>query len=142
MVYTKGGPYVEAAQRTLNLISPIYGLARDKGIVAVRFFNSRRGKRNVTGRTVRTVLKGHDFEGTARIGTELKRRIIDRFVSSEPGKMEKPLLVVTITNGKVGTRKHRSFLFLSAGVDSFIWLRSMARIRVFWKQCSRKASPG
>lgn len=117
MVFAEGGPYVEALNKTLRLISSIYGLARDEGIVAVRFFNSRRGKRNVTERNIKHVLEGRDFDGTARIGTELKKKIIDRFVSSEPGKMKKPLLVLTITNGTVRAQKYYCFLsFLRAKV--------------------------
>lgn len=106
MIYSKDGPHVTTVQKTLGFISSIYGLARDKGIITIRFFNSRTGKRNVTDRTVKTVIKNHDFGGTARIGTELKKKIIDKFVSTEPRKMKKPLLVVTITNGMVGAWKY------------------------------------
>lgn len=101
MIYSKDGSHVNTVQQTLELISSIYGLTRDKGIITVRFFNSRTGKRNVTDRTVRAVIKNHGFGGTARIGTELKKKIIDKFVSTEPRKMKKPLLVVTITAGIV-----------------------------------------
>lgn len=106
----EGRSHVETLQKTLEFISSIYGLARDNGIVAVRFFNSRRGKKNVTERNVGTVLKGVNFEGMARVGTELKKKIIDRFMSDEPGVIKKPLLVVTIMNGKVGARKEHGFL--------------------------------
>lgn len=117
MAYAEGGPYLETLNDTLGLISSIYGLARDEGIVAVRFFNSRRGKKNVTGGNIKHVLEGHDFEGTARIGTELKKKIIDRFVSSEPEEMKKPFLVVVITNGIVRARKYCCFLsFLQTSV--------------------------
>lgn len=138
MTSTEGIPHVETLQKTLELISLIYGLARDNGIVAVRFFNSRRGKKNVTERNVGTVLKGVNFEGMARVGTELKKKIIDRFVSNEPGRMKKPLLVVTITNGIVSAQKQYGFILdRDHGADTFTWPRSMASIHNFWKQSSR-----
>lgn len=106
MIYSKDGSHINTVQQTLELISSIYGLARDKGTITVRFFNSRTGKRNVTERNVGTVLSKLDFGGTARIGTELKKKIIDKFVSTEPRKMKKPLLVVTITAGIVSAWKY------------------------------------
>lgn len=109
MAYAEGGPYLGTLNETLKFVSSVYGLARDEGVVAVRFFNSRKGKRDVR-RTIQNILERHDCEGTARIGTELKKKIIDKFVSSERGKMKKPLLVVTITNGTVRAQKYCCFL--------------------------------
>lgn len=132
MIYTNGGSHVKTVQKILELISSIYGLARNAGIVSVRFFNSRMGKRNVTAKKVRTVIKGHDFGGTARIGTELKKKIIDRFVPNEPGRMKKPLLVVIITNGIVSAQKQYGFILdRDHGADTFTWSRSMASIHNF-----------
>jgi hypothetical protein len=53
------------------------------------------------------MIKGHAWRGVTRIGTELERKILDYFVyepKAVPRKLqerEKPLLIMTITDGEV-----------------------------------------
>lgn len=96
MKYEENGERIKTLQRTLENIASVYGLARDQGIMTVRFLNAPQGKKNVTGKTVKTVLKGHNYGGVTRIGTELKKKILDRFITKD---MQKPLLIIIITDG-------------------------------------------
>lgn len=81
----EGKPSVEILLEILKFISLIYGFARDKGIVAIRFFNSRTGNGTSQREMSERFSAKLDFRGTARIhvGTELKKKIIDEFVSTE-----------------------------------------------------------
>lgn len=99
MVYDQKGARIKTLQKILNAIAEIYNLARDRGILTVRFLNATKGKKNVTVQTVKTVIKGHDYGGVTRIGTELKKKILDKFVLGI--EMKKPLLVMVITDGEV-----------------------------------------
>lgn len=109
MVYAQNGERIKTLQEILNNIADIYGLAKDTGISTVRFLNAAKGKKNVTAKTVKTVIKGHDYGGVTRIGTELRKKILDRFVLGK--EMKKPLLVLVITDGAVRSQKYCSFLF-------------------------------
>lgn len=99
MVYDQKGARIKTLQKILNAIADIYNLARDRGIMTVRFLNATKGKKNVTAQTVKTVIKGHDYGGVTRIGTELKKKILDKFVLGI--EMKKPLLIMVITDGAV-----------------------------------------
>lgn len=107
MVYDQKGARIETLQKILNSITSIYNLAREQGIMTVRFLNAAKGKRNVTTKTVKTVIKGHDYGGITRIGTELKKKILDKFVLGM--EMKKPLLIMVITDG--GVRSQKIILF-------------------------------
>ncbi|KAL0639094.1 hypothetical protein Q9L58_001777 [Maublancomyces gigas] len=97
MVYDQKGARIKTLQKILNAIADIYNLAREQGILTVRFLNATKGKKNVTAKTVKTVIKGHDYGGVTRIGTELKKKILDKFVLGVD--MKKPLLIMVITDG-------------------------------------------
>lgn len=103
MVYDQKGARIVTLQKILNSITGIYNLAREQGIMTVRFLNATKGKRNVTTKTVKTVIKGHDYGGITRIGTELKKKILDKFVLGM--EMKKPLLIMVITDGGVRPQK-------------------------------------
>ncbi|KAH0612940.1 uncharacterized protein H6S33_009320 [Morchella sextelata] len=96
MKYEENGERIKTLQKTLDNIANVYGLARDQGIITVRFLNAPQGKKNVTVKTVKSVLKNHNYGGVTRIGTELKKKILDRFVNKD---MAKPLLIMIITDG-------------------------------------------
>lgn len=101
MVDDQGGQRIKILQRLLNAIASVYNLARERGISTVRFFNALQGKKNITAQTVKTVIKGHQYGGDTRVGTELERKIIDKFVIGI--EMKKPLLVIVITDQAVGS---------------------------------------
>lgn len=129
MKYDEGGVRIKTLQKILNNIADVYGLARENGIVTVRFINAPQGKKNVTPKTVRNVIKNHNYGGVTRIGTELKKKIIDKFVSEN---MEKPLLIMVITDGAVRPPKYYPF-FLSALRNSlkFSFLRPRVKAKLF-----------
>lgn len=109
MVYDQKGARIKTLQKILNAIADIYNLARKQGILTVRFLNASKGKKNVTAQTVKTVIKGHDYGGVTRIGTELKKKILDKFVLGVD--MKKPLLIMVITDGAVRSQKYYLFCF-------------------------------
>lgn len=100
MVCHQRGDRIKQLQRLLNTIASVYSLAREQGIVSVRFLNAPKGKKNVNDETVKTVLKDHDYLGITRVGTGLKEQIVDKFVRQS--EMSKPLLVIVITDNPVG----------------------------------------
>ena len=83
----------------IDHITEIYSMANESGILAMRFMNSRRGKNNWTGKS-QEYLDCHSYGGVARIGTELEKKILDRFAIGNPSQ-KKPLLVLIITTGIV-----------------------------------------
>lgn len=105
MKYSQDGEQVEQLQRLLGTIASVYTLAREQGILTVRFLNAPQDRQDVNDETSRSVLKDHEFGGVTRVGTELKNKVLDKFVSKV--EMRKPLLVIVITDGPV-----RSTLFL------------------------------
>lgn len=112
MIYDQGGERIKILQRLLNAIASVYSLARENGILTARFLNAPQGKKNITPRTVKTVMKGHDYAGITRVGTELKRKILDRFVLGV--EMKKPLLVIVIADQSVRSLNHSRSLLKTA----------------------------
>jgi hypothetical protein len=93
--------------KTLHAIAKIYFKVQKTGIRSVRFLNDNKGRANVRPGNVGPMIKDHTWRGVTRIGTELERKILDCFVY-EPKvvprklqKREKPLLIMTITDGAV-----------------------------------------
>lgn len=99
MKYSQDGEQVEQLQRLLGTIASVYTLAREQGILTVRFLNAPQDKQDVDHETSRSVLRDHEFGGVTRVGTELKNKVLDKFVSKV--EMRKPLLVIVITDGPV-----------------------------------------
>ncbi|CUS12906.1 unnamed protein product [Tuber aestivum] len=97
MICEENGARKETLIQYVDCITEIYTMANESGILAMRFMNSRGEKRNWTGKS-REYLDLHSYRGAARIGTELKRKILDKFVIGNPNQI-KPLLVITITGG-------------------------------------------
>lgn len=127
MVYDQKGARIKTLQKILNAIADIYNLARDRGIMTVRFLNATKGKKNVTAQTVKTVIKGHDYGGVTRIGTELKKKILDKFVLGI--EMKKPLLIMVITDGAV---RYPIPPYTWTRVESLISSRPREKARTFW----------
>jgi hypothetical protein len=108
-IYYDDGPGVRVGtlEKTLHAIADIYIHARPDGILSVRFLNDNKGRKNVKPESVYTIIKNHTCRGVTRIGTELERKILDHFVYEpkimlrELKAMEKPLLVMIITDGTV-----------------------------------------
>ncbi|KAA8894981.1 hypothetical protein FN846DRAFT_998187 [Sphaerosporella brunnea] len=103
MVLAEEGQRKVTLHKVLMEVSDIYSLARDEGIVSVRFFNTKKGRKNVTPAKVDDVLNKVAYTGLTKIGTELKQKILDPFLYKEAaaGKLKKPLLIMIITDGDV-----------------------------------------
>jgi hypothetical protein len=90
--------------KVLVEVTKIYTLARSDGIVSVRFFNNREGRKNVTPQKG-DILSDITCTGLTMIGTQLRKKILEPFVYNMPGNPEdmgsKPVLVMVITDGDV-----------------------------------------
>ena len=99
MINEQNGHRKETLIQFIDHITEIYSMANESGILAMRFINQRGGKKNWTGKS-QEYLDQHSYGGTARIGTQLKSRILDKFVTGNPNQ-SKPLLVIIVTDGIV-----------------------------------------
>jgi len=106
MIYEEGGARKETLVQFIDYITEIYSKANESGILAMTFVNHRGGKRNWTGKS-QEYLDHHINGGMARIGTELKKRILDKFVIGN-SHQSKPLLVIIATDGVVCLSPHIS----------------------------------
>ena len=89
---------IQTLESTLSLIAEVYTFARSDGILAIDFLNDSKGERDVRSDIVADIINEQYLYGWIRIGTGLKKRVLDDFVKED---MEKPLLVITITDGGV-----------------------------------------
>ena len=99
MIYEDNGVRKETLIPLIDHITEIYSMANESGVLAMRFMNSRGGKKNWRERS-QGYLEQHSYGGMARIGTALKRRILDKFAIGNPHQ-SKPLLVLIVTDGAV-----------------------------------------
>ena len=99
MISEENGARKETLIQFVDHITEIYLMANKSGILAMRFVNGYRGKKNWTGKS-REYLDRHDYSGIARIGTSLKEKILDRFVIRNTNQ-SKPLLVLIVTDRAV-----------------------------------------
>lgn len=107
MDYAQGGARKVTLEHTLDEITKIYDLANNTGIPSVRFFNFKRGKKNVTNNKVAELFKDRIYQGTTMIGTALETRVLKPFVFGK--NMEKPLLVMCVTDGTVSSGVNHFF---------------------------------
>lgn len=135
MLFDQMGYRITLLQKLLNEITGVYNLARERGIPNVEFLNETNGKKNVTTQNVKTVVEGHDYGGTQRVGTELKRKILDRFVLGT--NMKKPMLVIVITDRAVRLLNPSRSLYMTNPNPP---PSPRASHLLCWKQCSRIAS--
>jgi len=106
MIYEEEGKRKECLIQYIDHITDIYKLANESGILAMRFMNGHKGKKNWTGES-KEYLDQHKYGGPTRIGTELKQKILDLFVTGNE-KQVRPLLVLIVTDGVVeGERRGR-----------------------------------
>jgi len=106
--------------RYVDYITRICSMANPSGILAMRFMNSKGGKKNWKEASSVDYLSNHPFDGgVTRIGTSLKKRILDKFVMNNPNQT-KPLLVLIFTDGTV---------YLSSDISKAIYLSSENRWR-------------
>lgn len=111
IVYDQKGIRIKQLQIVMNNFARVYDLARDNGIVSVRFLNTAMGKKNIKRKMVKSCIEGHTYGGVTRVGNELKNKILDKFVSED---MKKPLLAIVITDGRVGSPNHQYSPFFSS----------------------------
>jgi hypothetical protein len=101
------GVRLTTPKKILQAIAEMYVHTRPEGILSVSFLNGNRSRKNVRPGDVQTMIEKHTWRGVSRIGTELERKILDRFVYEpkivprELKAREKPLLIMTITDGQV-----------------------------------------
>ena len=95
----EGGARKKTLIQFIDHITKIYSMANKTGILAMRFLNDSGGKKNWTGKS-RKYLERHSYSGLTRIGTELKKKILDIYAIRN-AKQSKPLLVLIVTDGAV-----------------------------------------
>lgn len=101
------GQRIEAAKELIRRVTSITTRLDPSG-VRVRFFNWREdGEFNGVGtkEEVEKILDTVEFEGgSTRIGTEMRRKILEPFVYAKlrNGGLLRPLLITTVTDGEVG----------------------------------------
>ncbi|PUU79850.1 hypothetical protein B9Z19DRAFT_977566 [Tuber borchii] len=104
MITEENGKRKETLIQFIDHITEICSMANESGIAALRFMNSKGGKKDWTGKS-KDYLDHHSYGGVTRIGTELKKKILDKFAIGNPNQ-SKPLLVLIVTDGTVeGERK-------------------------------------
>lgn len=103
MNYEQEGARKETLRQTLEEVTKIYDLANENGLLVVRFINNTRGRKNVVNSKVNSIFDGRKYDGATMIGTALEKRMLLPFVKNKKKKMEKPLLVMTITDGRVSS---------------------------------------
>lgn len=97
------GNRIKHLGEVLKAICQVYQVAREDGIPHVEFLNSE-GAEDITDDLV-DELVDIDWVGITPIGTMLKAKVLDPLVFDRQGlgKMQKPLIVITITDGDVST---------------------------------------
>jgi len=104
MVLQENGERRENLKKVLKEVTDIYSLARTDGIVSVRFFNTRKGRKNVRPEKG-DILSDICYTGLTMIGTQLQKKILDPFVYTKKERpsenASKPVLVMVITDGDV-----------------------------------------
>ena len=99
MISEDNGKRKKTLIQFIHYITEICSMANESGILAMRFMNGSRGKKNWTEKS-KSYLDGHNYGGVTRIGTELKEKILDKFAIGDPNQ-GKPLLVLIVTDGAV-----------------------------------------
>ena len=95
----QGGKRVKTLQQVLLFVATTYSFVRPEGLNAVRYLNTKTWNDDVHPRKLKALFNKMYYHGSSRIGTELKRKVLDIYVKKD---MPKPLLVIVITDGEVG----------------------------------------
>ncbi|RPB03047.1 hypothetical protein L873DRAFT_1841382 [Choiromyces venosus 120613-1] len=105
MIKEENGARKTTLIQYIDSITEIYKMAKESGILAMRFMNRGGGKKDWNGNSSKDYLDKHEYGGVTRIGTELKRKVLDKFAIGKSNQA-KPLLVLIVTDGAVeGERK-------------------------------------
>ena len=99
MISQDDGERKETLIQFVDHITEIYSMVNESGILAMRFMNRGGGKKNWKDKS-QDYLDNHSYGGVTRIGTELKKKLLDKFVIRNSGQ-SKPLLVLIVTDGAV-----------------------------------------
>lgn len=105
MQFEEKGERIKDLQLILQRVAFAGTLFDDDG-VEVRFMNSDPPAQMTSGikteQQVEGLLQGHRFSGLTPMGTKLKQKVIDDIVmrSLRSGRMRKPYLIITITDGQ------------------------------------------
>ncbi|PUU80840.1 hypothetical protein B9Z19DRAFT_1078446 [Tuber borchii] len=103
IVSEEGGQRKKTLIQFIDHITGIYSLANESGVFAMRFMNRGGGKKDWKEKS-EIYLSEHQYGGATRIGVELKRKILDKFVIRNPNQ-SKPLLALIVTDGAVEGEK-------------------------------------
>lgn len=95
----QNGERIKTFKKTMLEITSVYDLANSRGIRSVRFINSKTAFKNIKRGNLRKHFANLKYDGMTRIGTALKDKVLANYVWAGP--MEKPLLVMIITDGEV-----------------------------------------
>ncbi|CUS12903.1 unnamed protein product [Tuber aestivum] len=105
MISEENGERKNTLIQYVDSITEICSMANDCGIAAMRFMNSKKGKRNWRADSSQGYLDEHLYGGVTRIGTELQSKILDVLAPKAPSQknpeQKRPLLVLTVTDGAV-----------------------------------------
>jgi len=99
MIREESGKRKKTLIQFIDHITGIYSMANESGILAIRFMNRSGGRNNWIGKS-QECLDHHSYGGVTRIGTELKKKILNRFALGN-GNQSKPLLVLIVTSSAV-----------------------------------------
>lgn len=91
---------------TIKEITKAYDLAKPKeGLLSVKFVNPAKGYKGINEQSVDHLMKDRTSwaRGTTQIGSALQNKVINNFVFNKRKKMERPLLVMIITDGEVSS---------------------------------------
>ncbi|KAI5841688.1 hypothetical protein BZA05DRAFT_344825 [Tricharina praecox] len=104
MVTEAGGTRIATLFKVLKAVVEVYQLARDGGVVSVRYLNGRQGHKDITKNKMEVVHATIRYTGITMLGTQLRKKILKPFV--EQKQMRKPLLSLILTDGNIeGERK-------------------------------------
>lgn len=111
------GERIKTVQQILRLVCEVYEYTRPTGLKALRFLNEPKGRLGIKTTHIDNLdISGKftSWNGVTRIGTELKRKILDREIFKGKGlqERERPLLVIVITDGEVRLLMGSRMLFL------------------------------
>ncbi|PUU79854.1 hypothetical protein B9Z19DRAFT_977536 [Tuber borchii] len=105
MILEEDGQRKDTLIGLIKEISEIFSMANGPDAHTMHFLNTRQVKKG-TDENWGDYLDRHKFGGVTRIGTELKKQILDEFVIQNSNQ-SKPLLVLILTDGAIeGERKN------------------------------------
>ncbi|KAK9802946.1 hypothetical protein WJX72_005363 [[Myrmecia] bisecta] len=103
MKYTDNGERLEDLKVVVSKVAEVVTLFDDDGIT-IRYINSEAKGDNIRSAQAASefVLKRSDFEGGTPLGTSLEKKIVQPILGAAIKKrsLQKPLLVITITDGE------------------------------------------